>query len=281
MPDSAEERGPRPEEVGHLSQFCAKFGIPEVPVYQEVTICMGMMPLQLPSTAGVPIQVFTNQQMGYVLKFAHSLDMFRCLLVQAYVMKLLASKRGFQRMVGVFVETMCVVSRDAGQTMDRFPLAETTMATRRSLVKQVCDGLQILHDNGLAYNNLTARHVCLKKTDEGGVKVTLIALGRTLPEGALPRLPLRWNEDLPYAPEICGKKDPGPCGKKSDIYSLAKLLSQVFCVERASLRDWISKGLDMRPSERLSLAKLVKALLKRQEEERRGRRDEGRRAEAN
>lgn len=45
---------------------------------------------------------------------------------------------------------MCLVSKDAGQTLDRLPLAKTTLKARRSLVKQVCDCLQSLPDNGLA-----------------------------------------------------------------------------------------------------------------------------------
>lgn len=63
--------------------------------------------------------------------------------------------------------------------------------------------------------------------------MTLVAFGLTLLDGARPMLPIRWHDGLTYAPE----KDPGRCGKKSDVCSLAKLLSQVFCVRKESLRE--------------------------------------------
>lgn len=79
-------------------------------------------------------------------------------------------------------------------------------------------------------------------------------------------LPIHWHDGLTYAPEI-GTKDPGRCGKKSDVCSLAKLLSQVFCVRKESLREWITMGRDMDASDRGSLGRLARALAEGREDE--------------
>lgn len=89
--------------------------------------------------------------------------------------------------------------------------------------------------------------------------MTLVAFGLTL----RPELPIRWHDGLTYAPE----KDPGRCGKESDVCSLAKLLSQVFCVRKESLREWITMGRDMDASDRGSLGRLARALAEGREDE--------------
>lgn len=62
---------------------------------EDVDICMCLTPLELPKDKDSQIQVLANPQMSFVLKYVQRLEMFAKLLLEAYVMLLFESKKGF------------------------------------------------------------------------------------------------------------------------------------------------------------------------------------------
>lgn len=56
---------------------------------------MCLTPLGLPKDKDSQIQVLANPQMSFVLKYGQRLEMFAKLLLEAYVMLLFESKKGF------------------------------------------------------------------------------------------------------------------------------------------------------------------------------------------
>lgn len=62
---------------------------------EDVDICMCLTPLELPKDKDSQIQVLANPQMSFVLKYGQRLEMFAKLLLEAYVMLLFESKKGF------------------------------------------------------------------------------------------------------------------------------------------------------------------------------------------
>lgn len=62
---------------------------------EDVDICMCLTPLGLPKDKDSQIQVLANPQMSFVLKYGQRLEMFAKLLLEAYVMLLFESKKGF------------------------------------------------------------------------------------------------------------------------------------------------------------------------------------------
>lgn len=68
--------------------------MPVVPFLEEVNICMCLTPLELPNDKDSQIQVLANPQMSFVLRYGRSLEIAK-LLLEAYVMLLFESKKGF------------------------------------------------------------------------------------------------------------------------------------------------------------------------------------------
>ncbi|XP_037792921.1 serine/threonine-protein kinase Pkn1-like [Penaeus monodon] len=202
---------------------------------------MGMVPRHLGK--GGYGTAFHNIHKDLVIKYAHTLDTFRSFIMEAKAMALFCKYHGFQRLVGVCPEKMCLVTRYAGHTLDAHVVGRMHTEQRMSVVKQVCNIVQSMHQQGLAHNDIKPANVCVRMSAEGP-QVTVIDFGLTMVAGTLPRLGIEWNERLCYAPEICGSEKKGP-GKQQ--------MPQL-------LKCWFAKSQEMNPRERQGLGLLLEAL---------------------
>jgi len=220
---------------------------------------MGILPRHLGK--GGYGTAFHNIHKDLVMKYAHTLDTFRSFIVEAKAMALFCKYHGFQRLVGVCPERMCLVTRYAGHTLDAHVVGRMHTEQRMSVVRQVCNIVQSMHKHGLAHNDIKPANVCVRMGAEGP-QVTVIDFGLTMVAGTLPRLGIEWNERLPYAPEICGSERKGPCGSFSEAYAVGKLLLFLFSRKQLPqlLKCWFAKSQDMRPRERQGLGSLLEAL---------------------
>ncbi|XP_037783571.1 serine/threonine-protein kinase pkn2-like [Penaeus monodon] len=211
-------------EVNSFVRFCVDFHMTLLSA-EQLRSCLGVAPRQLGK--GGFGTTFLNLEKELVVKQAQSLEKFRTFIVEAKAMTLLAEHDGFQRLVGVCPERMCLVTRYAGHTLDAHVVGRMHTEQRMSVVRQVCNIVQSMHKHGLAHNDIKPANVCVRM-GAGGARVTVIDFGLTMVAGTLPRLGIQWNPRLPYAPEICGSERKGPCGSLSDVYAVGKLLLLVF-----------------------------------------------------
>lgn len=167
-----------------------------------------------------------------------------------------------QNLVGICPEALCVVTEYVGRTLDHYLLQGClSMQHKYSVLRQICTILRTLHHHGFAYNDLKPQNICVK-VSASGPKVTLTDLGLTLLAGIHSRLDIRWTETLLFAPEICGRENPGPCGKESDTYSLGKFLCCVYGEERMPqvIERWYVRDQKLHPNERASAKELEELL---------------------
>ncbi|XP_047486833.1 calcium-dependent protein kinase 14-like [Penaeus chinensis] len=205
---------------------------------------------------------FLNVEKELVVKQARTLETFRTFIAEAKAMTLFAEHDGFQRLVGVCPERLCLVSRYAGQTLDAHVVGRMHTEQRMSVVRQVCNIVKIMHKHGLAHNDIKPANVCVR-TGAAGARVTVIDFGLTMVAGSLPRLEIQWHERLCYAPEICGSERAGPCGSLSDAYGVGKLMLFLFGGKQQMpqlLRLWFAKSQEVSPRERQGLGALLEAL---------------------
>ncbi|XP_037801353.1 serine/threonine-protein kinase pkn2-like [Penaeus monodon] len=227
---------------------------------EQLRSCLGVAPRQLGK--GGYGTTFLNLEKELVVKQAQSLEKFRTFIVEAKAMTLLAEHDGFQRLVGVCPQRMCLVTRYAGHTLDAHVLGRMHTEQRMSVVRQVCNIVQSMHKQGLAHNDIKPANVCVRM-GAGGARVTVIDFGLTMVAGTLPRLQIKWNPRLPYAPEICGSERAGPCGSLSDAYAVGKLLLLVFRGKQQMpqpVRRWFFESQKLIPRERQGLGALLEAL---------------------
>ncbi|XP_063608094.1 serine/threonine-protein kinase pkn2-like [Penaeus indicus] len=246
-------------EVNVFVRFCTDFHVALLSS-EQLRSCMGMAPRQLGK--GGYGTTFLNLEKELVVKQAQNLETFRTFIVEAKVMTLLAQYDGFQRLVGVCPERMCLVTRYAGQTLDAQLIGRLHAEQRISVARQVCNMVQMMHKHGLAHNDIKPANVCVRMGAEGA-RVTVIDFGVTMAAGRLPRLGIQWNERLCYAPEICGSESAGPCGSLSDAYAVGKLLLVVFSGKQQMpqlVRRWFFKSQELIPAERQGLGSLLEAL---------------------
>lgn len=170
-------------------------------------------------------KAFLSARGDLVVKHASNLFAFRTFILEARVMRLFVECRGFQRLVGVCPERMAMVTRFAGPSLEQRARC-ASVDSRYSVVGQVCSILQEMHRHGFAHNHVKPGNVCVQESAEGP-RVTLIDFGLTLASGSAPRLAIRWERRLTYAPELCSASA-GPCSCLSDSYSVGKLLSFLF-----------------------------------------------------
>ncbi|XP_037799827.1 casein kinase 1-like protein 8 [Penaeus monodon] len=205
---------------------------------------------------------FLNLKKELVVKQAQSLENFRTFIVEAKAMMLLAEYDGFQCLVGVCPERMCLVTRYAGHTLDAHVVGRLHTEQRMSVVRQVCNIVQNMHKHGLAHNDIKPANVCVRM-GAWGARVTVIDFGLTMVAGTLPRLGIQWNPRLPYAPEICGSERAGPCGSLSDAYAVGKLMLYVFGGKQQMpqlVKRWFFRSQEVSPRERQGLGALLEAL---------------------
>ncbi|XP_047502502.1 serine/threonine-protein kinase PknL-like [Penaeus chinensis] len=122
--------------------------------------------------------------------------------------------------------------------------------------------VQMMHQHGLAHNDIKPANVCVRVGAEGA-RVTVIDFGLTMAAGALPSLGIQWNEQLCYAPEICRSERAGPCGSLSDAYAVGKLLLVLFSGKQQMpqlVRRWFFRSQERIPRERQGLGALLEAL---------------------
>ncbi|XP_037784755.1 serine/threonine-protein kinase Pkn1-like [Penaeus monodon] len=202
-----------------------------------------------------------NDHKDLVMKYTETLHTFRSFIVEAKTVALFCEYHGVQRLVGVCLEKMCLVTKYAGQSLDAHVVGRMHTEHRISVVKQVCNILQSLHKHGFAHNDINPANVCVRMGAEGP-RVTVIDFGLTMVAGTLPRLGIQWNERVCYAPEICGREKAGSCGSLSDAYAVGKLLLFLFRGNQMPqlLKCWFAKSQDMRPRERQGLGSLLEAL---------------------
>ncbi|XP_042872297.1 uncharacterized protein LOC122253333, partial [Penaeus japonicus] len=166
---------------------------------------------------------------------------------------------GFQRVVGLCPETLSLVTKFAGRTLEHFVPSERLKPEHRySAMMQICKAVGTLHKTGLVHNDIKLNNVCLKLT-ASGPEVTLIDFGICRKAGTAPGLQVEWNNSLPYAPEICGADN---CSAESDVYSVGKLLHQLFGSKQLPqlLNNWYVKSQSQKPSERSNLSSLMRFL---------------------
>ncbi|XP_042892695.1 serine/threonine-protein kinase pkn2-like [Penaeus japonicus] len=239
-------RRPTQEDVRVLTQYHACFG--------ERLIPLGK---------GTYGKTFLNEKKEFVLKFARDIENFSSFLLEAKVMmSFVEYASGFQRLVGLYPQKLCLVTMYAGRTLDWFiPSYRLKPEHRYSAMTQVCKVAMALHRNGIAHNDIKPQNVCVEVT-ASGPQVTFIDFGLARRVGTAPRMLLKWNERLPYAPEICGADKYGLCGPESDTYSVGKLLRQLFSSKLLPqlLSNWYVKSKSRRPSDRSTLTTLVQYL---------------------
>ncbi|XP_063597904.1 uncharacterized protein LOC134774423 [Penaeus indicus] len=182
--DSSVVRKPLVVEVQFLAQFCVSQGLPLVS-FQQVNSWIGL----------------TAKQLRTVFR----------------------ENKGIQNLVGICPEELCIATEYAGQTLDHYLQGRLSLQHKYSVLRQMCTILGTLHHHGFVHNDLKPQNICVK-VSALGPEVTFIDFGLTLLAGIHPRLDIRWTEELMFAPEICGRENPGPCSGESDAYSLGKLL---------------------------------------------------------
>ena len=97
--------------------------------------------------------------------------------------------KGVQRLVGVCVDDVQIISRFAGKAAFRYFFGSVPLAEGATVFLQVCQTLRRMAHQGYTHHDLHEGNVCVLE-GSGGPVATLIDLGLTHPLGATP------NEDI-------------------------------------------------------------------------------------
>lgn len=82
-------------------------------------------------------------------------------------MRLFAGCPGFQRLVGVCPERLCLVTSDAGRTLTYHIQSGSLNHEKLTILKKICARVEKLHQYDFVHNNLCPHNVCLKNTCQG------------------------------------------------------------------------------------------------------------------
>lgn len=124
---------------------------------------MGEKPTQLGK--GSFGRAFLNKENELVMKSAESIEKYRNFFLEAMVMKVFAENpSGVQRLLGLWPERLCLVTEDAGLSLDYCARSSRLEPEHRfSVATKMCEVLSHLHQNGFAQNDIKPQNVCLRQ----------------------------------------------------------------------------------------------------------------------
>lgn len=134
----------------------------------------------------------------------------------------------------------------------------TCLEHRTSITLQSARAYDSLHTAGFTHNDIKANNICVQKTPAGPV-VTLIDFGMTEISREKMALACSWSEGLHYAPELCMSDKVGRCSSLSDVYSVGRVLCQLFEAHEtpAAVGSWFEASRSMKPVRRQGLRVLI------------------------
>lgn len=197
------------------------------------------------------------------------------LVTEAVNLKDMQNVPGMQRLVGVCIETLQLVSQFAGSTAYKYFTTCTSFAEAVNIFLQVSQTLIGMNREGFAHNDIKYNNICVSVKDSGPV-ATVIDVGMSRPVGSEWFFPTpRYVELFPWiAPELL--MHTGTCGESTDAYGFAHFMDRVLGLEEGrghhsasvdALAGWIDAALHNEPSSRPSLTALVELLQVLNEEE--------------
>lgn len=155
---------------------------------------------------------------------------------------------GMQKIIIVCSETLVLNTEYAGEPLDKF-LAKNpcTRSQRLNIVIQLTNTLRAIHSRGWIHLDVKPQNICIQPS-ETGLRVTLIYFGLALLADHQHKFQ-KGAVSNNIAPDVLGG---GPCSQKSDVYSVALLLTRLLD-GRDGLVKWVNQCLRKNPMERYSL----------------------------
>ncbi|XP_063598909.1 casein kinase I-like [Penaeus indicus] len=170
-------------------------------------------------------EALLNPQKNLVIKFSYNVKSFRNAIIEAKLLQLLHGIEFIQCLVGVCPDELALVTHYGGPTFKC--LSGLSLEHKISIGLQIARAFASVHSAGFAHNDIKGDNICVNMTSAEPV-VTIIDFGMAHVIGTAIRVPCSWQEDLPYAPEICLNKKVGRCSIQSDVYSIGQFLCQLF-----------------------------------------------------